>query len=57
MAEWNIVVERGVVTGLLCDRCQTPEEFIEAEINHATLDYKVVDGRLAGCPKAGIPHD
>jgi hypothetical protein len=48
MAEWNVVVERGVVTGLLCDRCQTPEEFTEAEINHATLDYKVINGLLAG---------
>jgi hypothetical protein len=48
MAEWNVVVERGVVTGLICDRCQTSEEFTEAETNHATLDYKVIDGRLAG---------
>jgi hypothetical protein len=51
MAEWNVVVECGVITGLICDRCQTPEEYTEAEVNHATLDYKVVDGRLAGLLK------
>lgn len=51
MSDWNIVVEFGLITGLLCDRCQTPEEFTEAEVNHATLDYTVIGGRLAGRPK------
>jgi hypothetical protein len=23
--DWNVVVERGVITGLLCPDCQTPE--------------------------------
>jgi hypothetical protein len=53
MAEWNVVVEHGVVIGLLCDRCQTPEESIEADVNHALLDYNVDRlGRLVGRPKA-----
>jgi hypothetical protein len=53
MAEWNIIVERGVITGLLCDRCQTPEESVEADVNHAMLDYNVdAVGRLVGKPKA-----
>jgi hypothetical protein len=57
MSEWNVVVEHGVVTSLLCNRCQTPEEFAEAEINAATLDYKVIGGRLAGRIKGGGPPD
>jgi hypothetical protein len=56
MAEWNIVVERGVVTGLICDRCQRPEESIEADVNHAMLDYNVdALGRLVGRPKSVAP--
>ena len=57
MSEWNIVVERGIITGLLCNRCQTTEEFTEAEINAATLDYTVIGGRLAGRFKGGGPSD
>ncbi|GJO37416.1 hypothetical protein NJB1604_02180 [Mycobacterium marinum] len=51
MSDWNVVVERGYVTGLLCPNCQTPQENAEAAVNEATLDYTVIDGRLAGRPK------
>ncbi|MDC8973986.1 hypothetical protein [Mycobacterium marinum] len=51
MDGWNVVVERGYVTGLLCPNCQTPQENAEAAVNEATLDYTVIDGRLAGRPK------
>lgn len=51
MRDWNVVVELGVITGLLCTDCQTVEENAEAAVNEATLDYAVIDGRLAGRPK------
>lgn len=54
MGDWNVVVVFGLITGLLCDRCQTPEEFTAAEIRAATLDYTVINGRLAGRPKGAI---
>ena len=58
MAEWNVVVERGVVTGLLCDRCQTVEESVEADVNHALTDYGVdAYGRLVGRPKVAVRTD
>lgn len=50
MENWNVIAEFGLITGLLCDRCQTPEEYAEAEIRAATLDYAVIGGRLAGRP-------
>lgn len=46
-------VVRGVIVGLICERCQTTDEYMQAEIHSATLDYKVIDGLLAGRPKAG----
>jgi len=49
---WNAVVERGVVVGVLCPRCQTPAENAEAEIHDATLHYdRDGAGRLIGRPK------
>ena len=36
---WNAVFDEGRKRGLLCPKCQTPEEHVEAEINLATLDY------------------
>ncbi|MCV7380265.1 hypothetical protein H7K38_16600 [Mycobacterium alsense] len=51
MADWNVVVEYGVVMGLLCPACQTPEENAEAAVNEATLDYFMVGDRIAGTPK------
>jgi hypothetical protein len=52
--DWNVTFLDGVVAGLLCPQCQTPEEDAEAEINEATLDYFVLpDGRLAGIPRGG----
>lgn len=46
-------VVRGVIVGLICDRCQTADEYVQAEIHSATLDYKVIGGLLAGRPKVG----
>lgn len=51
MAGWNVVVEFGYITGLLCPSCQTPEEKAEAVIRGATLDFAIIDGRLVGSPK------
>lgn len=50
---WNVELRAGVPVGLLCPRCQTPEESIEAEVHEATIDYQGVDqfGRLWGRPK------
>jgi hypothetical protein len=51
-AEWNATLERGVIVGLLCLRCQTPEENAEAQINAATLVYgRDRFGRVTGRPK------
>lgn len=51
MADWNVIVEYGLITGLLCPACQTPEENVEAAVNEATLDYTMIGDRLAGRPK------
>jgi len=52
--QWNAVTENGVITGIICPTCQTPQENAEAAINEATLAYSVrPDGRLIGRPKAG----
>lgn len=53
METWNVVVESGYITGLVCPGCQTSEENVEAEINEATLDYcgMLSDGRLVAQPK------
>ena len=51
--EWNVVVENGVITGVLCPGCQTPEENAEAVINEATLVYgRRSDGLLVCYPRA-----
>ena len=51
--QWNFVFSKGVLTGFLCPRCQTPEENAEAEINLATLDYRAdAFGRIIVSPKA-----
>lgn len=53
---WNATLSRGVVVGVLCPDCQTPDENAEAEINLATTDYGVnAFGRLVGFPK-GVDH-
>jgi transcription elongation factor Elf1 len=51
MADWNVIGERGYIIGLICGDCQTAEENAEAAIHEATLDYTVINGRLAGRPK------
>lgn len=51
--EWNMVVEAGIITAVICPGCQTPMDHMEAEINHATLDYGMHDGRLVARPKGG----
>lgn len=51
--DWNATMREGVIVGLLCPRCQSPEENAEAEINEATLDYRLdAFGRAVGFPKA-----
>jgi len=45
---WNTVFRQGVVVGLLCPDCQTPEENAEAEINAAGLDYSRMRRRPDG---------
>jgi hypothetical protein len=51
--QWNAVLSRGVVTGVICPDCQDPSESTEAAVNEATLDYRVdglgrVRGRVKG---------
>jgi len=41
---WNANFKMGVLVGLLCPKCQTPEEFLEAETNAAEL----ADAELVG---------
>jgi len=50
---WNTVFDRGRATGYLCHECQTPAENLEAEVNHATIEYMGYDqyGRMWGRPK------
>ncbi|UUE19877.1 hypothetical protein [Microbacterium sp. J1-1] len=38
---WNAAFIQGAVAGFICPTCQTPEENAEAEINEATLTYKI----------------
>lgn len=51
IADWNVSFNRGVITELICDRCQTPEENAEAAVNDAMLEYALIDGRHAARPK------
>jgi hypothetical protein len=37
----NLDLKHGVVVGVICGRCQTVEESLEAQIHEATLDYSV----------------
>ncbi len=56
--DWNATVERGVIVGVLCPDCQTPDENAEAEINAATLDYeRDPSGRITGRPKETEPSE
>lgn len=49
---WNGTWMSGVLVGVLCPACQTPEENAEAEIHAATLDYvKGPGGMLVTRPK------
>ena len=45
----NFVAKDGVVTGVICGDCQTTEEYIEAEVHAAMIDYSTMrtnpDGR------------
>jgi hypothetical protein len=50
--DWNGTFSVGVMVGVLCPGCQTPEENTEAEVNQATMVYgKTSDGRFAAIPK------
>lgn len=37
--KWNIEIRKGVPVGAICPDCQTQEEFVEAEVNDALVDY------------------
>ena len=51
-AGWNVVLEAGLIVGLLCPACQSPEEDAEAVINEATVVYgSLPDGRVIGRPR------
>lgn len=50
---WNATFDRGVIVGLICPGCQTPEENAEAVINEATTDYDMIGGLYVGRPKFG----
>jgi hypothetical protein len=49
-AGWNMVYDKGYLTGYLCPGCQSPEENAEAEINEATVKPTGMDefGRVWG---------
>jgi hypothetical protein len=50
--DWNMTLAEGVVVGLHCPQCQTPEESAEAEVNAATLTYELsADGKIGGYPR------
>jgi hypothetical protein len=42
--DWNAQWRKGELVLLLCPSCQTPEEFVEAEVNAAELRAGVEDG-------------
>lgn len=43
MAEgWNVIFDKGTITGHLCPDCQTDEESIEAEVNAVFTDYSTL---------------
>ena len=51
--EWNVTARAGVVVGLRCPACQTPEENAEALVKEATLVYgRLPDGRVITRPRA-----
>jgi hypothetical protein len=56
-ARWNTEFDKGVLVGLLCPECQTPEENAEAEVKAAMLDYANTspdaDGRQKIAPVGG----
>ena len=52
-AEWNAVLENGVVAAVICPSCQTSAEHLEAAVNEATTDYGTdAFGRAVGTPVA-----
>ncbi|WP_068482697.1 hypothetical protein [Pseudoclavibacter helvolus] len=52
-AEWNAVLETGVVTAVICPSCQTSVEHLEAAVNEATTTYATdAFGRAVGTPTA-----
>jgi hypothetical protein len=49
---WNVNLRAGVIVGYVCPSCQTAEEWAEAEINEATLEYnRDAFGRARGVPR------
>ncbi|MFJ2272302.1 hypothetical protein ACIOHO_39660 [Streptomyces sp. NPDC087849] len=49
-SRWNGEVDQGILVGLICPECQTPEEHIGAEVNESTLDYANAVPDAAGRP-------
>lgn len=51
---WNGDYRAGVLLRILCPACQTVQEYCEAAVNEATLDYATLpDGRGICLPKTG----
>ncbi len=50
--DFNAVFSAGLVISAVCGPCQTPQEWAEAVVNEATLDYGVDgEGRMRGRPR------
>lgn len=42
LAAWNVVFDRGTLTGYLCPDCQTEDENLEARFKEITIDYSTM---------------
>lgn len=48
---WSAAVAMGAIVSILCGSCQTRDEQAEAAVNSATLDFALINGRIASRPK------
>lgn len=57
--EWNVDFASGYITGLICPRCQTPEDSLEAQINDIELNgaETVEWDSLSSREKNDVIHD
>ena len=44
----NIMFKDGAVTGVVCGDCQTTEEYVEAEVHTAMIDYSTLHTNPSG---------